>query len=75
MSVEALLAAPNDPGRRRVLQAGLEWLVRAVEESRHRQAAVIGLRPGGLWYHEKVLPLAFTVSALGQAVKLLSRPG
>ena len=75
LSVEALLAAPNDPGRRRVLETGLEWLVRAVEESRHRQAAVICLRPGGFWYHEKVFPLAVTVSVLGQAVKLLSRPG
>jgi squalene-hopene/tetraprenyl-beta-curcumene cyclase len=74
MAVEALLAAPNDPRRQSVLAAGLEWLVRAVEESRHLRAAPIGLHLARLWYYEKLYPLAFTVSALGQAVKLLSRP-
>ena len=70
LAVEALLAAPSDPRRQPVLEAGLQWLVRAVEESRHRQAAAIGLHLARLWYYEKVYPLAFTVSALGQAVKL-----
>jgi squalene-hopene/tetraprenyl-beta-curcumene cyclase len=80
LAVEALLADPEyrvpagDPRRQPVLEAGLQWLVRAVEESRHRQAAAIGLHLARLWYHEKVYPLAFTVSALGQAVKLFSRP-
>ena len=74
MTVEALLAAPGDSQRQPVLDAGLQWLVRAVEESRHRQTATIGLHLARLWYHEKVYPLVFTVSALGQAVKLLSRP-
>jgi squalene-hopene/tetraprenyl-beta-curcumene cyclase len=79
MAVEALLAAPNDP-RQAVLEAGLQWLVQAVEESRHRHAAVIGLHLPGrratrLWFSEKVYPLAFIVSALGQAVKLLSPAG
>ena len=74
LAVEALLAAPSDPRRQPVLEAGLQWLVRAVEESRHRQPAAIGLHLARLWYCEKVYPLAFTVSALGQAVKLLSRP-
>ncbi len=71
LAVEALLAAPGDPRRQPVLEAGLQWLVRAVDESRHRQTAPLGLRLARLWYHEKVYPLAFTVSALGQAVKLL----
>ena len=46
----------------------------AVEESRHREPAAIGLFPPRLLFAEKVYPLAFTVSALGQAVKLFSRP-
>jgi squalene-hopene/tetraprenyl-beta-curcumene cyclase len=75
LAVEALLAAPTDPQRQPVLEAGLQWLVHAVGESRHRQTATIGLHLARLWYAEKVYPLAFTVSALGQAVKLLSRPG
>ncbi len=79
LAVEALLAAPSGSRpasgcHQAVLDAGLRWLIRAVEESRHRQPAAIGLHLARLWYYEKVYPLAFTVSALGQAVKLLSRP-
>ena len=79
LAVEALLAAPSDPRpasgcSKPVLEAGLQWLVEAVEQSRHRQATAIGLHLAHLWYYEKVYPLAFTVSALGQAVKQLSRP-
>ncbi len=74
MAVEALLASPHDPRWRPALESGLQWLVRAVEESRFREPAVIGLQPPRLWYSEKVYPLAFTVSALGQAVRLLARP-
>ena len=74
MAVEALLAAPHDPRWQSALEKGLQWLVRAVDEHRYQQPAAIGLLPAGLRYSEKVYPLAFTVSALGQAVKLLSRP-
>jgi len=73
LAVEALLAAPGDARWQAALEAGLQWLVRAVQESRHRQAAAIGLHMARLWYYEKVYPLAFTVSALGQAVKSFSR--
>ena len=68
------MAAPNDARWRPALENGLQWLVRAVEQSRLGQPATIGLHPPRLWYAEKVYPLAFTVSALGQAVKLPSRP-
>ncbi len=73
-AVEALLAAPHDPRWQSALDNGLEWLVRAVAENRYQQPAPIGLLPANLRYSEKVYPLAFTVAALGQAVKLLSRP-
>ena len=53
LAVEALLAAPSDPRRQAVLEAGLQWLVRAVEESRHRQTAAIGLHMGRLVVSEK----------------------
>jgi squalene-hopene/tetraprenyl-beta-curcumene cyclase len=74
MAVEALLTAPNDPRWRPALESGLQWLVRAVEEGRCGQPAALGLHPPHFWYSEKIYPLVFTVSALGQAVKLLSRP-
>jgi squalene-hopene/tetraprenyl-beta-curcumene cyclase len=74
MAVEALLAAPHDPRWQTALDNGLQWLVRSIDKQRYQQPAAIGLLPARLQYAEKVYPLAFTVSALGQAVKLLSRP-
>jgi squalene-hopene/tetraprenyl-beta-curcumene cyclase len=74
MAVEALLAVPHHPNWQLALDNGLKWLVRAVEEKRYHQSAAIGLLPPRRQYSEKVYPLSFAASALGQAVKLLSRP-
>lgn len=48
---------------------GLAWLVRAVQEGRHRQAEPIGLYFARLWYYEDLYPIIFTVSALREAVR------
>ncbi len=69
MAVEALLAAPEDPAVRPAIEEGLDWLLRAVRECRHRETAPIGLYFAKLWYHERVYPLAFTVAALGHALR------
>ena len=68
VAVEALLADPDAPLRRPALEAGLTRLVAAVSEGRHRETAPIGFYFARLWYYEKLYPLIFTVSALGQAV-------
>jgi squalene-hopene/tetraprenyl-beta-curcumene cyclase len=36
---------------------------------RHREPSPIGLYFAKLWYYEKLYPLIFTVSALGQALR------
>jgi squalene-hopene/tetraprenyl-beta-curcumene cyclase len=74
MAVEALLAAPHDPRWQTALENGLQWLVRAIDQKGYQQPTAIGRHPAQLQYSEKIYPLAFTVSALGQAVRLLSRP-
>jgi squalene-hopene/tetraprenyl-beta-curcumene cyclase len=73
LAVEALLGASRGPGPSATRQ-GLDWLVRAVEDGRHKQAAPIGFYFARLWYHERLYPLIFTVSALGQAVRTLLAP-
>jgi len=50
-------------------EAGLTWLVEAVESGRHREAGPIGFYFAKLWYYERLYPLVFTVSALGRAVR------
>jgi squalene-hopene/tetraprenyl-beta-curcumene cyclase len=69
LAVEALLAARNDPSLQSVVNEGLQWLVKAIGQQRHRQPAPIGFCLAKLWYYERVYPLAFTVAALGQAIK------
>ena len=44
----------------------------AVEQGRHRETAPIGLYFAKLWYYERLYPLTFAVSALGQAVRRLA---
>jgi squalene-hopene/tetraprenyl-beta-curcumene cyclase len=69
--VDALLACKSASADRKtevVLQQGLEWLVAAVGEGRHRDPAPVGFYFAKLWYYERLYPLIFTTAALGRAV-------
>lgn len=68
LAVEALLAAP-DENCQRAMAKGLAWLVEAVETEHHLESSPIGFYFAKLWYHEKLYPLTFTVSALGRAIR------
>jgi squalene-hopene/tetraprenyl-beta-curcumene cyclase len=72
LALEALLASGPAQNYLPLVEENLQWLVKAVHEGRHRQAAPIGLHLTGLWYDEAIYPLAFTVAALGQAVRRMS---
>ena len=72
LAVEALLAAASELEFMPAIEKGLTWLVQRVERGEHRNAAPIGFYFAKLWYYEKLYPLAFTVSALGRAVRTLS---
>jgi squalene-hopene/tetraprenyl-beta-curcumene cyclase len=73
-AVEGLLAGLDnrrlavDNSLQNAIQQGVDWLVRAVEDGRHRQPAPVGFYFAKLWYYERLYPLAFTVAALGDAV-------
>jgi len=72
VAVEALAAA-SDPASQQLLTQGVRWLVEAVEGDRHLTTSPIGFYFAKLWYHEKLYPLIFTVSALGRALDLPER--
>jgi squalene-hopene/tetraprenyl-beta-curcumene cyclase len=89
LAVEALLAATDarvssdglafsgddpDEKTRQSLARGLAWLVGAVEENKHRETSPIGFYFAKLWYYEKLYPMTFTASALGQAVGSFAPP-
>ena len=71
VAVEALLAADTARQHALAVEAGLEWLLGAVESGGHRRSAPIGFYFAKLWYYERVYPLAFSVAALGRAVRRL----
>ncbi len=68
-ALEALLGCEWNRASELAVQKGLTWLVEAVESGRHREPAPIGLYFARLWYHERLYPLCFATSALGQAVR------
>jgi squalene-hopene/tetraprenyl-beta-curcumene cyclase len=70
MIVEILLGADNDSLQPAAVK-GLRWLVETVERGEHTETSPIGFYFAKLWYHEKLYPLIFTVSALGRAVTRL----
>ena len=64
---EALLSGANDAALHEAAERGIAWLTAAVESGRHRESSPIGFYFARLWYYEKLYPLIFSVSALGQA--------
>lgn len=65
LATEALLGSHE---YKQAAQAGLEWLVRAVEAGQIAEDSPIGFYFAKLWYHERLYPLVFAASALGRAV-------
>jgi squalene-hopene/tetraprenyl-beta-curcumene cyclase len=67
LAVEVLAQTSVDGAGREILDRGVDWLLDAIDADRHREASPIGFYFAKLWYYEKLYPLIFTVSALGQA--------
>jgi squalene-hopene/tetraprenyl-beta-curcumene cyclase len=80
LAVEALVAAEPaagekaDPRLQTAVAKGLDWLVGAVEQNRHRKCSPIGFYFAKLWYYERLYPLTFTASALGHAARRCPHP-
>lgn len=68
IALEAVIGFTSGQSAQPVIQKGLEWLIQAVEQDRHRESTPIGFYFARLWYYEKLYPLIFTVSALREAV-------
>jgi squalene-hopene/tetraprenyl-beta-curcumene cyclase len=74
-ALEGLLAGLDnrtlavDNSLQNAIDQGVRWLVSAVDDGRHRQAAPVGFYFAKLWYYERLYPLVFTVAALGEAAR------
>lgn len=70
LALSALQAIPEKTEEMiKSIELGLSWLVEAIEAGHHNEPSPIGLYFAKLWYHERIYPLAFSVSALGDAVR------
>ena len=69
LALEALLLAGDDPSLQGTIDKGLEWLCCRAEHDLHQETSPIGFYFAKLWYYERLYPLIFTVSALGQAIR------
>jgi len=69
LALEALLTAADDPSLQGTIDKGVEWLCCKVENNLHHETSPIGFYFAKLWYYERLYPLIFTVSALGQAIR------
>lgn len=67
IAIQALLPYIDQAEIRTVVENGLEWLIRRVEEDRFSETSPIGFYFAKLWYYEKLYPLVFTLSTLGSA--------
>lgn len=63
---EAEFWAVGTEGLQEAIIRGVEFLLRSVDEDRHRVPWPIGFYFAKLWYHERLYPLVFAVTALGR---------
>lgn len=68
LALEALLFSKELADFDDELAKGIDWLIRAVETDCYRIDSPIGFYFAKLWYHERLYPQVFAVSALGRAV-------
>lgn len=74
-AVTALLPlTTTTPAFERAVSRGLAWLMNAVEQDRHRQAAILGFYLPQIWYYDRLYPLVFAAGALSQAMGALAPP-
>jgi squalene-hopene/tetraprenyl-beta-curcumene cyclase len=73
LAIETLLTAPTSKSILNTLNKGLEWMIRSVENGSFKDCSPIGFYFAKLWYHERLYPVIFTVSALGAAMKRLNQ--
>ena len=65
LAVEALSGAPDLTQHAACVDNGAAWLIDAVENGGYREVSPIGFYFAKLWYHERLYPIIFTLSALG----------
>ncbi len=73
-ALAALATAPQCEAFAPSIQRGTQWLIEYTQNGTVFPAAPIGLYFARLWYHEKMYPVIWTLSALEHAKQVLAKP-
>jgi squalene-hopene/tetraprenyl-beta-curcumene cyclase len=71
VALEGMIAC-DGPDARESIERGIDWLCKAMDQQHFRASQPIGFYFAKLWYHEKLYPLTFSLSALERAKLRLS---
>ena len=55
------------------IMVGVNWLCDAIQQEHHHVSQPIGFYFARLWYHEKMYPLVFSLSALKRGLEFCQR--
>ncbi len=66
LAIEALAGTSHEAS----VECGIEWLIARVESGKWREPAPLGFYFARLWYHERLYPIIWTVSALGRVSRV-----
>ena len=72
LAVEAIVATDKGHKYKGIIEKGLLWLLDTVEKDTWTNPSPIGFYFAKLWYYERLYPMIFTVSALGNCQNLFS---
>jgi len=73
VALEGIMSRSDTKDASASILRGLEWLCASIEAGHHHISQPIGFYFARLWYHEKLYPLVFSLSALNKGLEFCQR--
>jgi len=73
VALEGIMSAEDTTDSSESILRGLSWLCESIRSSHHDCSQPIGFYFARLWYHEKLYPLVFSLSALNKGLEFCQR--
>lgn len=73
VALEGIMSNTDTSDASASIMSGLVWLCNAIESRHHHVSQPIGFYFARLWYHEKLYPLVFSLSALKKGLEFCQR--
>ena len=73
IALEGIMSESDTTNASDSILGGLDWLCSAIQNGQHQISQPIGFYFARLWYHEKLYPLVFSLSALNKGLEFCQR--